>query len=350
MIVRLIKWNAVLMFLGFAALSGCDDKSATESTANKQPPAAQQIQKSSKTTVATPAIGLQELPSAVNLDPCKLISQSELSEIGLPDDQHIAQLGGTRQLPQNSSITPFVGCKWRSVDQGTPLAWVHIQQINSQFQAPANEYPGLGEASWLGSYQGRDQLIVKTGDRLVMVVSQIPFNNKSEMDTNIWIAKKVLGRLQQVTDSTHLKPANAKLVGGPSVDICAASRAAKPYELLQGTVAWSFPVIEINHVPSQNKRPQQDGVSCVYFSNRQGSVYVSYLGSDGVKRWNQHFEKNGEKVSFNGKDAYRDRKTLYIPLESGAIMVKTFMIRYFTDEEIAQKLDATAVTILDAMQ
>ena len=183
-----------------------------------------------------------------------------------------------------------------------------------------------------------------------MVVSQIPFNNKSEIDSNIWIAKKVLSRLQQVTDSTRAKPANAKLVGGPAIDICTASRTAKPYELLQGKAAWSFPLLEINHVPSQNKRPQQDGVSCAYFSDRRGSIYVSYLGNDGVKRWNQYFEKNGEKVSFAGKDAYRDRKTLYIPLESGAIKIDAFVIRYFTDEEIEQKINEIATVLLEKLQ
>jgi len=349
MFSKLAKLSVALMLLGITALSGCDDRPVTENTANNPPPAVLQVQNNNETTLVAPTIELQELPSAINLDPCKLLSQSELREIGLPDDQHIAQQGGTRQLPQNSSITPFVGCKWRSVDRGTPLAWVHIQQTNDQFQAPANEFPDLGDASWLGSYQGRDQLIVKTGSRLIMIVSQIPFNNKSEMDTNILIAKKVLSRLQQVTDSTRVKPANAKLVGGPAIDICAASRVAKPHQLLQGKVAWSFPIIEINHVPSQNKRPQQDGVSCAYFSDRRGSIYASYLGSDGVKRWNQHFEKNGEKVSFHGKDAYRDRKTLYIPLDNGAIKVDTFMIRYFTDEEIEQKINEIAKTLLDKL-
>ncbi len=354
MISRFNNPKYFFAMISVVLLFGCSEQSETDQSAVPKSAVSEQTKAVEKKLtnapkVELPKITLQSIPSSIDLDPCQLLTSEDLKEIGLPDKQHQVQVSGSRQLPNHSPVTPFVGCKWRSVDQGTPVGWVHIQQIKGEFNLEAEMQLGLGDGSWKHTYQGRDQLVVKTGDRLVMVVSQIPFNNQSEMDSNTWIAKKVLQRLEQVSDDTHLKAANASLVGGPSLDICKTSNKAKPHELLQGNEAWAFPNVIINHQASQKKRPQEDGVFCQYSSSRRGAIYVYFLGRDGVKRWQQHYEKNGEKVSFGGREAYRDRKDLYIPLAAGGIMVKAQGIKYFSDDEVIQKIDDIAKALLSQL-
>ncbi|WMS86821.1 hypothetical protein [Pleionea litopenaei] len=347
----------LLLMACCSALLSCSDNSVEENTETSKKDSTQKSssqvasvqpspQPAQKPEIQMPKVELKEISAGLNLDPCQLLTTSELNEIGLPTDQHIAQLAGSRQLPNHSPITPFIGCKWRSVDAGTPVGWVYIQQLKGEFTLEGQEQFDLADGAWKASSQGRDQLIVKSKDRLIMVTTQIPYNEKSEMESNLWIANKVLSRLQQVTDTTELKAADATFVGGPSFDICSASRPANPQQLLQGDTAWSFPNVEVNGVPSQNKRPQEDGVSCVYSSNRRGGIHVSYFGSDGTKRWNQHFAKNGEKITFNSMDAYRDKRNLFVPLAQGSIMVEAQGIKYFSDQEIIQKVDEIAAMVL----
>ncbi|WP_417446689.1 hypothetical protein [Kangiella sp.] len=328
-------------------LSGCDQESATTETNNSNQPEVKP-QSTTNNQPALPMIELAELPATVNLDPCQLLSKAELNEIGLPDKQHFSQYGWSRQIPNHSPITPFIACKWRSVDQGTPVGWIQVQQIKGEVEPQGEERYSLGEAAWKGTFEGRDQLIIKTGGRLVMVVNQIPYNNKSEMESNIWIAEKVLSRLQEISDSTQPQSANISLLGGPSLDMCKVSNAAKPYELLQGDVAWAIPRIEINHTPSLKERPQEDGVACTYSSDRRGSVTVTYLGNDGVKRWNSYFEKNGDQEMLSQYSVVRQRNRLYIPLEKGAIMIEARGIRY-SDEEIAHKFNDIALELLNKL-
>ena len=181
-----------------------------------------------------------------------------------------------------------------------------------------------------------------------MITTQIPYNDRTEMESNLWIAEKVLSRLLQISESTNPKAANAELIGGPSLDICAASQAAKPYQLLQGDTAWAIPRFDINHTPSMKERPQEDGVACTYSSNRRGYVIVTYLGNDGVKRWNSHFEKNGTPDILEQYKVFRERKRLYIPLKQGAVMVEAQSIR-LPDEEITAKFDEIALEVLSKL-
>ena len=339
--------RTISYFICSVILYGCSDNSNDTHQKKLEQPVVK-VNKSDESieSIKRPTIVLEKLPALLDFDPCQLLTTSELNEIGLPDDQYVAQQGFSKQLPNHSLMSPVVGCKWRNVDKGTPVGWIEIQQIKGDFKPRADEQYGVGDISWKRTNRGRDQLMVKVGSRLVMVTSQIPYNNKSEMESNLWIAKKVLSRLNQVTNSTTIKLANANLVAGPAIDVCAASRKESPYELLQGDIAWGFPNIDINHVPSKKKRPQEDGVSCVYSSNRRGTVNVSYLGRDGVKRWGQHFDKNGSKVSFNGHPAFRDKRTLYVPLKNGAIMISVYGIKYFSDDEVDQKVEKIATALL----
>ncbi|WP_144394518.1 DUF3558 domain-containing protein [Pleionea sediminis] len=347
----MIQRNTALWFFALVFLFGCEDDSSQSNTTTPVPKEnTQKPQTVKNTEIEAPTIALQKIPETIDLDPCQLLTESELNEIGLPTDQYVAQQGFSRQLPNHSPITPFIGCKWRSVDQATPFGLVQIQQVKGEFTPEVEEEFGLGEVSWKATYQGRDQLIVKTGDRLVMVTTQIPYNDKSTMEANVWIAKKVLGRLEKIAANSNVQSANASLVGGPNLDVCEASIATKPYELFQGKFAWAIPNIEINQVPSENKRPQEDSVSCMFNDERRGKFYAYYLGKDGLKRWQQHFEKNGEKISLNGQDAFKDRRKLFIPLEQGGIMVDVQSIRYFSDEEIDKKISDTAMAILSKIK
>ncbi|NVJ61487.1 MAG: hypothetical protein HWE27_13910 [Gammaproteobacteria bacterium] len=361
MIIRRNLQALLILLGGIFVTYGCNDNSTetkdnaeqksalSNSTSSNSVESKAELTQSKTESAAiaeVPTIELESLPDSINLDPCQLLSDAELASIGLPTDQHLSQQGFSQQLPNHRPITPFVSCKWRSVDQGTPVGWVKVQQIKGEFTPEVEESFGLGDVSWKATLQGRDHLMIKAGERLVMISTQIPYNDKSTMEANVWIGQKVLGRLQTIAESTNVKAANSQLVGGPSVDICAVAKSTKPYELLQGDVAWSFPNILINSVPSQNERPQEDGVSCVFSSNRRGAVYVHYLGADGVKRWTQHYEKNGEKISLNSREAFKDRKMLFIPLTKGGILIDVQGIRYFTDEQIDKKIEETALALL----
>lgn len=340
-----VKVPLVLGVAFFLVMSCSDDQTdtveqRTHNTSN------QENEKSiTKPEQVVNSIELASLPDTINLDPCQLLTKEELDTIGLPTAQYHSQFGSSRQIPNHSPITPFIACKWRSVDEGTPVGWIQIQHIEGDITPQDDERFGLGEVSWKGSFSGRDQLVVKTGNRLVMVTTQIPYNDRSEMESNIWIAEKVLSRLGTISEETQPKTANAELVGGPSLDICAASQPAKPYHLLQGNTAWAIPRFDINHTPSMKERPQEDGVACTYSSNRRGHVIVSYLGKDGVKRWNSHFEKNGTQDTLEQYDVFRERKRLYIPLNQGALMVEAQSIR-LPDEEITEKFNEIALEVL----
>lgn len=305
-----------------------------------------QIARNESKQYEPPKIKWAALPSEVDLNPCRLLTDADLKAFGLPKDQHLSQRAFTQQLPNSSKITPKVGCKWRSVNEAVPLAWIYIQQIRGELKNLPKKISGFGEYAFKMTAQGRDHLVIKTDERLVMIASQIPYTQRSDMENNALIAEKVLDRLQEVTKATKLATANASLVGGPNLDICATAMEVKPYELLQGLEAYSFPNYSINHVPSTSKRPDPDGVSCTFASERRGGVYVHYLGADGVRKWNQHFEKNGEKIQFGGRPAFRDRKLLYVPLEKGGITVETRGIRYAKDEDIDAKVGALAQAIL----
>lgn len=327
----------------------CSDEQA-DTTVQRPTQISNQLEQTTQTnTEIQPSfIELSNLPDTINLDPCQLLSNDELMTIGLPTDQYHSQYGSTRQIPNHSPITPFIACKWRSVDEGTPVGWIQIQHIEGDVTAQNDERYGLGDVSWKGTFSGRDQLVIKTGNRLVMITTQIPFNDRSEMESNIWIAEKVLSRLASISESTQPQSANAELVGGPSLDICAASQPAKPYQLLDGDTAWAIPGIEINHTPSMKKRPQEDGVECTYGSNRRGYVIVTYLGKDGVKRWSSHFAKNGTPDTLEQYNVFRERKRLYIPLEQGAVMVEAQSIR-LPDEEITAKFNEIALEVLSKL-
>lgn len=345
------KHLTVLLTSGVTLLMviSCSDDQ-TDSKMQSPTQTSNQVQQESQTKPENlPAsIELSNLPETVNLDPCQLLTKEELTTIGLPTDQYHSQYGSSRQMPNQSPITPFIACKWRSVDEGTPVGWIQIQHIEGDVTAQDEERFGLGEVSWKGTFSGRDQLIIKTGNRLLMITTQIPYNDLTEMESNIWIAEKVLSRLEQVSENTQPKAASADMVGGPSLDLCAASQPAKPYHLLQGDTAWAIPRFDINHTPSMKDRPQADGVACTYGSNRRGYVIVTYLGKDGVKRWDSHFEKNGTKDTLEQYDVFRERKRLYIPLEQGALMVEAQSIR-LPDEEITAKFNEIALEVLSKL-
>ncbi len=335
-----------------------DSKAAptTQSTATTSTVADQQSdsKQTSTTTAAMPgrpeydpvSPEIHDLPKPMAFDPCGLISDGFAQSQGIPTDQRIERVGGTRKIPEDHRYTPYVGCIWRSVAQAVPRVAIEVQQGAENLKVNDAANVALGDAAWFGERKGRTELRVHQGNYVIFVRADLPNKRDEEKQVHESIAKHIIDALTNLPAGSRL-PLQASAFGGPSDKFCKLVRGAGIADLLPGPKVWAFPTAAINQVPANDiPKPDADFVGCTFAGTTRGSVNVRFLGADGVKRQFSLYETK-TPVRIGELDGFRNRNGVYLPYGEGAFEL-TEILSPFDDELLPEKLENIMQNIIEA--
>lgn len=296
------------------------------------------------------------LPASIDMDPCALLSEQDLNQVGI-DVGRVTRSGGADRIPDGETMRPFVSCQWYS-EGGIPLLWVQVQDGGSVARPPDDEENyDVGEGAWEDDNlsRGRTELRVKAGDRLLRIVSQALALPGDSAERNVAVARMLLPNLDSPLD-TSLGDLNPSRWGGPSSSICELLSDDEVGRTISvGDNFWAITtVFHLLESQAGSEKPVTEGAGCRWQSDRrpETALHANYLGPDG-KRAAERIFREPEEVDVAGRMAKYSgsgNESLLVALdENTALHVTRSNLYDPQDEDVRSQLVRLATQILEGI-